>query len=304
TRISEAGTSTLAMLQRFVRNQGDGWSWAQDYLGRASYNVVDSHADAAEALDGYAEFAAGIGRRLGELHLALATPGESPMFGIEPAGENDVAAWVEDIRSGIDAALSMIESATQWADSRMESDARQLLAQRTDLLAAVPRLAAHGIGTPRTVIHGDFHLAQVLVSSGDVFIVDLEGEPSSATDRRRAKASPLKDLAGLLRSFDYASMCALSAQPEGGDGIGARAEWLEDFRRQAAGAAIGAYAAATGRNSDDFAAGAPAGSLLRLFVLEKAAYEIRYEMANRPTWAGVPIRGLLGLVDGVIGEPP
>ncbi|MGA9829288.1 MAG: maltose alpha-D-glucosyltransferase, partial [Rhodanobacteraceae bacterium] len=208
TRISDAGTSTLAMLQRFVRNQGDGWSWAQDYLRRASYNVVDSHADAAEALDGYAEFAAGIGRRLGELHLALATPGESPMFGMEPATETDVSAWVEGIRSGINTALSMLESTTQWPDSGVESDARQLLAKRTNLLLVVPRLATHGAGTPRTVIHGDFHLAQVLVSSGDVFIVDLEGEPASATDQRRARASPLKDLAGLLRSFDYASTCA------------------------------------------------------------------------------------------------
>ncbi|MGA9828824.1 MAG: hypothetical protein WBQ57_10910, partial [Rhodanobacteraceae bacterium] len=91
--------------------------------------------------------------------------------------------------------------------------------------------------------------------------------------------------------------------PEGGDSAETRAEWLEGFRRHASDAAIGAYAAATGRTADAFAAGMPAGSLLRLFVLEKAAYEIRYEMANRPAWAGVPIRGLLALIDELIGEP-
>jgi len=291
-------TSTLALLQHFVRNQGDGWTWTQDFLGRAVYNTLgdgNSIADADEALNAYAEFAATIGRRLGELHEVLATPSDRPMFEPETASEDDVAHWIDDVAAGIGSAMSLLEKAEQWPDAEVEKQAKTLLTLRDALLARLPSLGALAVGTPCTIIHGDFHLAQVLVSSGDVFIVDLEGEPASGA-QQRAKTSPLKDLAGMLRSFDYASTsAALSNREAPVEGEAARRDLLERFRERASTALVAAYAAATRRSLEEFEPTAATGSLLRLFLLEKAAYEIRYEIANRPTWIGLPVRGLARL---------
>ncbi|HVA56246.1 MAG TPA: maltose alpha-D-glucosyltransferase [Gammaproteobacteria bacterium] len=289
-------SATLAMLQQFLPNQGDGWNWAQDYLGRAIYNAAGTDTNAAEALEGYAAFAGTIGRRLGELHAVLSAPTDSATFAPELASAADVEQWVDQVREGIESAFSMIEATQQWPDTELGAQATALLTRRKTLLARLPALGAAGIGTLRTVIHGDFHLAQVLVSSGDVFIVDLEGEPAIGSQQRRAKASPLKDLAGILRSFDYASTCAHMAHHDApAEGEAVRQEWLERFRARAFEAVVASYAAASGRSADAFGPAAAVGSLLRLFLLEKAAYEIRYEIANRPTWMGVPIRGMTRL---------
>jgi maltose alpha-D-glucosyltransferase/alpha-amylase len=145
-----------------------------------------------------------------------------------------------------------------------------------------------------TAIHGDFHLGQVLVSSGDVFIVDLEGEPARTLGERDTKASPLKDLAGILRSLDYASTAA-NVDGRGSMSREDRTRLLERLRERASAAVIVAYAAASGHSPGDFDPHGSLGSLLRLFLLEKAAYEVRYEIANRPSWIATPVRGLARL---------
>ena len=295
-RAHARGTSTLALLQEFVRNQGDGWTWSQDYLDRAVYNADDNGEAAGldEAIDAYGEFAATIGRRLGELHAALALPGEDSAFGAELAGVDDVERWIEAARREVDAAFEQLARVAQWPDASTEAEAAALLERRATVLDRLRGLATAGVGTPMTQIHGDFHLAQVLVSSGDVFIVDLEGEPARTLGERAAKTSPLKDLAGILRSLDYACMAANSEER---DGVPReeRAKLLGRFRDRASTAVTVAYATATRRSPADFDPRGGLGSLLRLFLLEKAAYEMRYEMANRPAWIGTPIRGMARL---------
>jgi len=142
-------------------------------------------------------------------------------------------------------------------------------------------------------IHGDFHLGQVLVATGDAYIIDFEGEPSRPLAERRAKASPLRDVAGLLRSFDYALATTLDPKNM------AAARVPEEIRRKvltrlwdgARRAFLDAYYAAVGdlpglANTD----------LLDFFLIEKAAYEIGYESANRPTWVPIPLSGLARIV--------
>jgi len=140
-----------------------------------------------------------------------------------------------------------------------------------------------------TRIHGDFHLGQVLVAAGDVFIIDFEGEPATSIAARRAKASPLRDVAGLLRSIDYIAATLIERK-----GVGAmpvdetrRNELIAQFRRRASAAFLrGYWQTSPLRNT------APTRALLDLFLMEKAAYEICYEAANRPTWIGVPLAGI------------
>jgi maltose alpha-D-glucosyltransferase/alpha-amylase len=148
-----------------------------------------------------------------------------------------------------------------------------------------------------TRIHGDFHLGQVLVASGDVFIIDFEGEPATPIKERRAKTSPLRDVAGLIRSIDYAGAALIE-----GKGVGAapvdenqRNRLIAEFRARATRAFLKEYGKARG-----VVAGAQERALLELFLIEKAAYEIHYEAANRPTWIGVPLTGLLRLTARIL----
>jgi maltose alpha-D-glucosyltransferase/alpha-amylase len=296
-RARDGNESTLALLQGFVRNQGDGWTWSQDYLERAVYDHPDNGAEAAnvdDTVDAYGTFAATIGRRLGELHTALAQPSDDPDFQPEPATEMHVSRWVDAALAELDGAFAQLASFTQWPDDDARAEAERVLSRRELVHERVRSLATGATGTLLTAIHGDFHLGQVLVSSGDVFIVDLEGEPARALGARDAKSSPLKDLAGILRSLDYASTAA-NVDGRGSMAREDRTRLLERLRERASAAVTVAYAAATGRSPGDFDPRGSLGPLLRLFLLEKAAYEVRYEIANRPGWVATPVRGLARL---------
>jgi maltose alpha-D-glucosyltransferase/alpha-amylase len=163
---------------------------------------------------------------------------------------------------------------------------------------ALPRLAAAAPGSTVSRIHGDFHLGQVLVADGDAYIIDFEGEPLKATEERRAKASPLNDVAGMVRSFHYASAVAAAEQraPHFPADVARTvlAPVLEGTRR----AFLQAY-----RKSVNGLSGLENQDLLDLFPLRKAAYEIGYEAANRPAWLMVPVQGLLEIVRRIVGHP-
>jgi maltose alpha-D-glucosyltransferase/alpha-amylase len=162
------------------------------------------------------------------------------------------------------------------------------------------RFAAAATASPsgvKTRIHGDYHLGQVLVSKGDLVIIDFEGEPSRPLDERRAKSAPLRDVAGMLRSFDYAAAMALSRFR---DNHGAELEearvkalaWRDRTRRDY----LVSYLDTVG---DLKPAPALTAALLDLFTLQKAIYEVGYELANRPAWVRIPLAG----VSDVLNDP-
>ena len=206
------------------------------------------------------------------------------------------------------AAFRILEHKTDWNSDFDARQAAELLECRGDLLEKAEQLAAAGLDSLRIRIHGDFHLGQALVAQRDIYIVDFEGEPARSLAQRREKSSPLRDVAGLLRSFDYAAAFA------GGSGQGDLGEAAEIRKQQilqqfapTAGAVFWeAYQEAmpAGRlqASDDACI-----ALLQLFVLEKAAYEVCYEAANRPTWISVPLNGMAAIAVQLLepsqGEP-
>jgi maltose alpha-D-glucosyltransferase/alpha-amylase len=168
---------------------------------------------------------------------------------------------------------------------------------RERLTAAVRKLAKSGTGTLMTRVHGDFHLGQVLVASGDVYIIDFEGEPATSTAERRAKSSPLRDVAGLVRSLDYAGATMIDRKNVGAMPVDetARHHLITEFRTRANAAFLREYWAASGLHGSE-----AERALLDLFLIEKAAYEIAYEAANRPTWIGVPLAGLSDLATRIL----
>ncbi len=295
-RMSPDGTpSTLAVLLQFVRNEGDAWSWILDHLTRA----LDAHAPAvtstASGADLFADcdaIVAAIGRRLGEMHLVLARKTDDPAFAPEDASAADAADWASRAEERLQKALDTIAQLQNWERPGDRERAQQLLNQRDNLLDAVRNLSKWADGTLKTRIHGDFHLGQVLVASGDTYIIDFEGEPAVSITQRRAKASPLRDIAGLLRSIDYAAAAmveskAVNALPLSDE---QRDQLLAKFRSRSSKVFIDAYCEATGIRPS-----ATERALLNLFLIEKAAYEISYEAANRPSWIGVPLAGLVRL---------
>ncbi len=279
---SDGEPCTLMLVQGFVRNQGDGWQWTLDWLHRAVDEAALTDESEADVFAGYVAFASALGQRLAELHVALAAPTEDAAFSPEVASEADRTAWADGVLSQLDPALDQVEG---------RADAAALLAKAPALRAAVQRLAHAAEGALKTRVHGDFHLGQVLVAQGDAVIVDFEGEPARPLAERRAKASPMRDVAGLLRSFDYAAAVAITNKASATATAAPterRTALLERWQREAAAAFLDAYAAVS-----------PIGAqaLLDLFLIEKAAYEIRYEAANRPGWVGVPLRGLTALAE-------
>lgn len=252
--LEEGEPKLVMLLQRFVPNQGDGWGWTLDRLG------------AGEGLSAYADFAANFGARLAQMHQLLARPSADSAFAPRPMTPADAEALASRIGGQFDKAIRLLP-----ADGEEAAFLRDHQAAIGERIRTVARGAA---GRTQTRIHGDLHLGQVLVTGGDVMIIDFEGEPAKPLAERRAKDLPLRDVAGVLRSFDYAAAVAERAGTVPPDGGAA-------FREGATRAFLRGYGGAAG-----------AAPLLDLFLLEKAAYEVAYEAANRPDWIGVPVAGL------------
>ncbi len=295
-----AGTaSTLMLLQSFIRNQGDGWIWTLDFLARVVDELAVGDVDAAAVADAFAPyllFVGVLGQRLAELHAVLAAPSDDPAFAPEPADAELTRAWARSAAAEIDGAVASLGAITDWPDPAMQARAAELVARAPDLRRAVTRLAEHGQGSLSTRVHGDFHLGQVLTAKDDVYLIDFEGEPARPLAERRGKSSPLRDVAGLLRSLDYAAAAANQGLVGQSDAVLARREdLLEEFRLKAKAAFLEAYDAAHARAPRRWTRPEQEPSLLTLFLIEKAAYEIRYEASNRPSWLPIPLRGLAEL---------
>ena len=288
--------TALVLLHGFVANQGDAWRYTQDYLKRFLDNCLQQpemvrKADEIHGL--YRIFATTLGRRTGELHRTLAQISGDPAFNPEPITAADLTRWLNRIR---DEAIATFERLAQQRESLPESAwprVDRLLAARGALLASLKQTATLNPGTVKIRYHGDYHLGQVLVAKEDVIIIDLEGEPSRTLEERRDKQSPLRDVVGMVRSFNYAAHAALRPFTADRQALAPR---LDDWERQTRAAFLNGYAEATRDNVDLGIDLAQANPLLQAFTLEKVCYELRYELDNRPDWVEIPLSGLCELL--------
>ncbi len=306
-RIDADGRPTaLAAAFGFVRNQGDGWVYTIDYLHR-TLDELRLHAAAgpepaaapAENPHGfYLAQARVLGERTAELHRALAIPTKDPAFSAEPITNADLKAWQRAGQRQAEAAFKALRQALPRLDEGDRAQAQALLGRRQDCHDRIAALSAKLPAAAKTRIHGDYHLGQVLVAQNDFFILDFEGEPARPLAERRAKSSPLKDVAGMLRSFDYAAWAAVMSLAEVHPGSGEVVRALaEDWRAATTAAFLAGYRetiAGCPSYPEDAAA---VDRLLNLFLLEKALYEICYEAANRPLWVRIPLKGVSSLLE-------
>jgi maltose alpha-D-glucosyltransferase/alpha-amylase len=309
---ADGATTALAAAFGFVRNQGDGWVYTIEYLHRTldalrlSASAEPPPGAAAPEHEPHAFYLAQarvLGQRTAELHRALATPTDDPAFAAEPITKADLDHWQRAVRRQADAAFRALRQAVPKLEGGDRERAQAVLARRADCYARIAALTKPGIAAAKTRVHGDYHLGQVLVAQNDFYILDFEGEPARPLAERRVKSSPLKDVAGMLRSLDYAARAAANGLAEAHPASAAVIRTLaESWRAGAAQAFLDAYR--------EIIAGCPsypenpaeAGRLLDLFVLEKALYEICYEAANRPAWIGIPLKGMTNLL--AVEAPP
>jgi maltose alpha-D-glucosyltransferase/alpha-amylase len=282
-RVAE-GEETLVMLaQASVYNQGDGWQWTLGMLDRLASDANPSFAN-------YENFAANLGRRVREMHEVLARPTDDPSFAPECLDVDSAKALSGRVVRQLDQALAHI--AEHDLPDGDAADAVWLAARRDGIAERVSALTAAAKGQPCTRIHGDLHLGQILVAGADVMIIDFEGEPARPLEERRAKDLPVRDVAGLLRSFDYAAAVAERNRPAVPDTWDANADEQTLLFRDCAEAAF----------LEAYYSSAEPDPLLPVFLVEKAAYEICYEAANRPDWLGVPLAGLIRIARNLLGE--
>ena len=318
-RVGEGGTPyTLAILQANIPNQGNAWEWTLNYLNGTLDNAAltgETVESYEEELAGYGALAGVIGTRVAELHAVLAAPSNDEAFAPQTLDATAVKARAEEVREMLVKALDALGQPREWADPAVRQLAEDLIAKREDLLDTIGRLADFGVGDKQIRIHGDFHLGQVLVAQSDAYLIDFEGEPARSVEARRHKSSPMRDVAGLLRSFDYAvasldkpeDPAKVQADAASAPGVPVaqtvrqrRMNLLERFRESASRAFLDAYFASARSAEHPWLNAQTQGAALDLALLEKAAYEIVYEAANRPTWIGIPVRGLHDLASRLL----
>jgi maltose alpha-D-glucosyltransferase/alpha-amylase len=289
---------TLAVMQRYVANQGDLWTLILQHLTRTlSMPAAAEPAQASAAESVAADFHLGrmalVGRRVAELHRALSTRSGDARFDPEPVTADDVRTWKKGVEREIDETFDVIIAAALPDAAREQL--RALSSSREKLHAKVRAISPHPAGLMKTRYHGDLHLGQILVVQDDFIIVDFEGEPGRSLEERRAKGCVLRDVAGMVRSFSYAAQSAALRRPSGSTADPAAADKLAQWERDARHHFLEGYAKSAAGLESVPADGQSLGALLELFLIEKALYELRYEAANRPDWIAIPLRGLLEL---------
>jgi maltose alpha-D-glucosyltransferase/alpha-amylase len=293
--------STSAFLQKFAPNTGDGWGWIMEDLARIYERAASLSASPKEEAH-FADLAGAnieavrlIGRRTAEMHLALATPTDDPAFKAEPHNASDLVEIRTRIEHQLSTALDTLQLRMNTFSDEDAMSAEKVLGLRGTLNNLLQSLN----GDPqqfgeRIRIHGDYHLGQLLHTAEDFLIVDFEGEPGRSLAERRTKQSPLKDVAGMLRSFSYAANAALATyeQTTSTEQPLVRA-WSAAWESAATTAFLKSYQDAVSSRPELMPRSQQGESLLRALLIEKTTYEMMYEMNNRPLWLHLPLQGLL-----------
>jgi maltose alpha-D-glucosyltransferase/alpha-amylase len=293
--------TTLVLVQGLVVSQGDAWSNTLASLSRFLDDCRQQPDTMRARLDTCHEVVLRqfsiLGRRTGELHCALATTSGDPALDPQPITPDDLHRWVQQAGAEAAQTLDQLERNLPRLARDQQPKAQALLMERPAVLAKIQALLPMTVKAVITRYHGDLHLGQVLLVNKDFVLIDFEGEPGRTLQQRRSKHSPLRDVAGMLRSFNYAANCALTQATAGHAAtVGLLEPFVTDWERRARTAYLAGYREAVRTCPAYPEDPQAAASLLRLFELEKAFYELRYELDNRPDWVHVPLSGLTTLL--------
>ncbi len=317
---------TLGILQELVPNQGDAWEYIGDVVQRYFERVlqqrhqdihlpmIDSLAEPVgfsempetlqELIGGaYVERIRLLGQRTAEMHLALASEPTEKGFELDPYSLHYQRSLFSSLQSLVRGTYQTLDKRLKNLPEEVRGEAEEVLNMRPDVLKALQRIYAHKITTVKTRTHGDYHLGQVLFTGKDFTILDFEGEPARPFSERRLKRSPLRDVAGMVRSFHYAAFYGLIQNPAvRPEDVPYLETWAEQWFHYVSGFFMQAYLERTKGSPFIPASKEDFDILMQTFLLEKAIYELGYELNNRPDWVRIPLRGIKYIMQRYLNE--
>jgi maltose alpha-D-glucosyltransferase / alpha-amylase len=336
-RRAGAETVTLALMQGFAQSQGDAWTFTLNEVTQFLDRVL-AHRDEAkmqselvesavmpapkpagqpepgpvaelssgllELMGGfYSEMVALLGKRTAEFHLALCSRYDDDAFTPEPFALLYQRSVYQSMRSRAKKTLDLLRRNLSKIPQELRPEAEAVLGHEQEIMAVLQKFTQAKFSAWKTRIHGDYHLGQVLYTGQDFVIIDFEGEPVKSLSERRLKQSPLRDVAGMMRSFFYAPYAVLmqSSQVRAED-IPFLVPWAEAWYRYNAGVFLAAYEKSVAGSGLIPVEPAEAEVMLQTYLLDKAVYELGYELNNRPDWVSIPLRGILGLLAPEAGQ--
>ena len=318
----EGHAHSIGILQAFVQNRGDAWQFTLDALADYYVRAGQAGAEAPEvpgtsllslaaaALPAQAEREIGtyldsarlLGQRTAELHLALNSAKGDPDFSPEAIRPSDQQTFCDSALALLASTFDLFRQRLNALPARIQNSARLVLDAEDRISKYFRSIPERKLSGTRSRIHGDYHLGQVLFTGNDFVIIDFEGEPARALSERRGKRSPLQDVAGMLRSFHYAAYAPLLAQPENGEKLQSLGPWARYWQRWVSAAFLKSYLETSGDAPHIPATQGETEVLLDAYMLDKAIYELAYELNNRPLWVPIPLEGISDLLGRWQGE--
>jgi maltose alpha-D-glucosyltransferase/alpha-amylase len=310
-RESDGHSYVLGLLQEKVENQGDAWVMTTDSVGRFYERVMSKGKkekvpklvnkpaltleEAPELVQefigtGFYERVVRLGQRTAEMHLALASDKSNPAFAPEGFTANYQRSIYSSLRKLTRDRFKLLEQSLSKLTPETRELAKKVLALEDSILEAFSEIYKLRMNVPKTRIHGDFHLGQVLFTGKDFIIIDFEGEPGFSFHERRLKKNPLKDVAGMMRSFHYAAFgkILLNENYRSQD-LEFLEQWAEQWQHYISRFYLGAYMEKMGMGKQ---LSYENDVLIRTYLIEKAIYELGYELNGRPDWVAIPLRGI------------
>jgi len=310
--------ATVAVLQPFIKNQGSAWKLFSDEFNHFMDRVLpqktqmeqkEQHAPSSDnKLSGDIKTLVGpvfleqvklLGERTGQFHLALTSDGEDADLAPEPFGHWDSLSISQSMITYADRVFELVNTASPQ-DEKTAKELKWVLENQQEVLRRFEAIRGKKFVALKTRIHGDYHLGQVLFTGNDYVIIDFEGEPARPLGERRLKRSPLRDVAGMIRSFHYVAYSMLQSNLSLKMEDRAFAEqWTEQWFQSVKQAFLESYEKTVARTDIVPKDKNTYRLLLDSFLLEKAIYELGYELNNRPEWVLVPVRG----IQAILGKP-
>ncbi len=306
---------TLGVLHQFVPSEGDAWGWTQNALSQFFERALVASAPPGEGDLGPPSLVARaqlepppvltevagaylsqvnlLGRRTAELHYAMLGEADNAAFATEPFTALYRRSLYQSLRTLTRSTFDLLRRRLSGLPERIREDGRAVLGVEDVLLRQARAVLERRLTSVRIRIHGDYHLGQVLYTGKDFVILDFEGEPSRSLSERRFRRSPLRDVAGMIRSFEYAAAYALRNGPIRSEDVPVVLPWARLWARWTSATFLRGYLEAAGNAAFLPSDPAELGALLDFYILDKTIYELRYELNNRPDWVGIPLESIL-----------
>jgi maltose alpha-D-glucosyltransferase/alpha-amylase len=311
---------SIGQLQAYVPSQDDAWNFTLNSIGQYFERVLSGGEEIKEIpqcppsladivfediphmlreLIGsyYLEMISRLGKRTGELHIALSLETEDPDFLPEPFTMLYQRSVYQSMRNLTVKVLQLLKGNLKSLPAQIAQEASEILAMEKTIMASYQKILERRITCRKIRFHGDYHLGQVLFTGNDFVIIDFEGEPARTLSERRLKRSPLRDIASMIRSFHYAAYNALLKQTSvRAEDVAFLQRWADVWYCYVSGTFLTSYMLTATTASFLPQDKEETAILLDAFLLEKAVYELGYELNNRPDWLIMPIRGIKQII--------